>query len=126
MSGSKLTQRIRAKAFSSLLRQEVAYFDRPENNSGAVCGRLSSDALAIQHMTGTRLSIICEIIAMFFLGLVLGFYFKWPWQMILAVFLPLLVNTGLFYANARLEMRRYEHCDQIIGQANSVRLDCCS
>ncbi|CAF3793301.1 unnamed protein product [Rotaria sordida] len=34
ISGSKLAQRIRSKAFACLLRQEVAYFDRPENNSG--------------------------------------------------------------------------------------------
>ncbi|CAF4740455.1 unnamed protein product, partial [Rotaria sp. Silwood1] len=51
ISGSKLTQRIRSKAFACLLRQEVAYFDRPENSSGAICTRLSSDASAIQEMT---------------------------------------------------------------------------
>ncbi|CAF1473293.1 unnamed protein product [Rotaria sordida] len=40
ISGSKLAQRIRSKAFACLLRQEVAYFDRPENNSGASgCGK---------------------------------------------------------------------------------------
>ncbi|CAF4380262.1 unnamed protein product, partial [Rotaria sordida] len=33
ISGSKLTERIRSKAFACLLRQEVAYFDRPENSS---------------------------------------------------------------------------------------------
>ncbi|CAF1239230.1 unnamed protein product [Adineta ricciae] len=42
MSGSKLTQRIRSKAFSCLLRQEVAYFDRPENSSGAIGSSLSA------------------------------------------------------------------------------------
>ncbi|CAF4969458.1 unnamed protein product, partial [Rotaria sp. Silwood1] len=54
ISGSKLTQRIRAKAFACLLRQEVAYFDQPENSSGAICTRLSTDASAVQEMTGTR------------------------------------------------------------------------
>ncbi|CAF1176944.1 unnamed protein product [Rotaria sordida] len=61
ISGSKLTQRIRSKAFACLLRQEVAYFDRPENSSGAICTRLSSHASAIQEMTGTRLGVICEL-----------------------------------------------------------------
>ncbi|CAF4580354.1 unnamed protein product, partial [Rotaria sp. Silwood2] len=61
ISGSKLTERIRSKAFACLLRQEVAYFDRPENSSGAICVRLSSDALAVQEMTGTRLGAICEV-----------------------------------------------------------------
>ncbi|CAF1024549.1 unnamed protein product [Rotaria sp. Silwood1] len=58
ISGSKLTQRIRSKAFSCLLRQEVAYFDRPENSSGAICVRLSSDASAIQDMTGQRVALV--------------------------------------------------------------------
>ncbi|CAF1295721.1 unnamed protein product [Rotaria sordida] len=63
IAGSKLTQRIRLKAFACLLRQEVAYFDRPENSSGAICTRLSSDASVIQEMTGTRLGVICEALA---------------------------------------------------------------
>ncbi|CAF5042151.1 unnamed protein product, partial [Rotaria sp. Silwood1] len=49
IAGSKLMQRIRLKAFGCLLRQEVAYFDRPENSSGAICVRLSSNALAVQE-----------------------------------------------------------------------------
>ncbi|CAF0994260.1 unnamed protein product [Rotaria sordida] len=64
IAGSKLMQRIRSKAFACLLRQEVAYFDRPENSSGAICTRLSSDASAIQEITGARLGIICEGIAL--------------------------------------------------------------
>ncbi|CAF3963821.1 unnamed protein product [Rotaria sp. Silwood1] len=61
ISGSKLTQRIRAKAFACLLRQEVAYFDQPENSSGAICTRLSTDASAVQEMTGTRVDFRGEI-----------------------------------------------------------------
>src|ERR1700722_20174175 len=87
MSGSKLTQRIRAKAFASLLRQEVAYFDLPENSSGSICSRLSSDALAVQQMTGTRLGIICETLAMFAFGLVLGFLLNWELTLIVFFFL---------------------------------------
>ncbi|CAF0927629.1 unnamed protein product [Rotaria sordida] len=72
IAGSKLTQRIRSKAFACLLRQEVAYFDRPENSSGAICARLSSDASAVQEMTGTRLGIICEAVALSFFGILFG------------------------------------------------------
>ncbi|CAF1214185.1 unnamed protein product, partial [Rotaria sordida] len=66
VSGSKLIERICAKAFAHLLRQEVAFFDRLENSSGAICNRLSSDALAIQQMAGARLGIVCESIAIKF------------------------------------------------------------
>ncbi|CAF4110700.1 unnamed protein product, partial [Rotaria sordida] len=73
ISGSKLTERIRSKAFACLLRQEVAYFDRPENSSGAICTRLSSDASAVQEMTGTRLGVIFEVLALSFFGIIFGF-----------------------------------------------------
>ncbi|CAF3937993.1 unnamed protein product, partial [Adineta steineri] len=44
VAGAKLVSRIRSKAFACFLRQEVAYFDRPENSSGAICTQLSSNA----------------------------------------------------------------------------------
>ncbi|CAF4651407.1 unnamed protein product [Rotaria sp. Silwood1] len=51
VSGSKLTERICSKAFAHYLRQEMAFFDLVENSSGAICNRLSSNALAIQQMS---------------------------------------------------------------------------
>ncbi|CAF3112647.1 unnamed protein product [Rotaria sp. Silwood2] len=48
ISGEALTQRLRAKIFRSLLRQEVAYFDKSENSTGALCTRLSTEASAVQ------------------------------------------------------------------------------
>lgn len=48
ISGEALTQRLRAKIFRTLLRQEVAYFDRPENNTGALCTRLATEASDVQ------------------------------------------------------------------------------
>ncbi|CAF4962872.1 unnamed protein product, partial [Rotaria sp. Silwood1] len=63
VSGSKLTERICAKAFTHYLRQEMAFFDLLENSSGAICNRISSDALAIQQMIGSRLCIVFESVA---------------------------------------------------------------
>lgn len=54
LSGEALTQRLRARIFRLLLRQEVAFFDRPENNTGALCTRLATEASDVQ---GVNLSI---------------------------------------------------------------------
>ncbi|CAF1224211.1 unnamed protein product [Rotaria sp. Silwood1] len=48
ISGEALTQRLREKIFRLLLRQEVAYFDKPENSTGALCTRLSTETSAVQ------------------------------------------------------------------------------
>ena len=47
-SGEALTKRLRVKAFHAILRQEIAWFDQQDNNTGAICTRLSRDATTIQ------------------------------------------------------------------------------
>ncbi|CAF2683059.1 unnamed protein product [Rotaria sp. Silwood2] len=118
VSGSKLTQRIRSKAFSSLLRQEVAYFDRPENSSGAICVRLSSNASAIQDMTGTRLGAICTAIALPFFGILFGCFISW--QLALIAFCPFFILSLISYADLSLQVRLNKKSDQIIGRASSL------
>lgn len=70
MSGWQLTKRVRLRAFESLLRQEIGYFDRSENSCGAISGRLSLDAMSVQQMIGTRLGIVFEALVMFIFGLI--------------------------------------------------------
>ncbi len=117
-----MTQRIRSKAFACLLRQEVAYFDQPENSSGAICARLSSDALAIQQMTGTRLGIICESLALFGFGLLFGIFFSW--QLTLIVFIPTPIYLIISCLSVRLEIWYNKQFAFILNRASTVRLNC--
>ncbi|CAF3142407.1 unnamed protein product [Rotaria sp. Silwood2] len=50
LAGARLTNRLRAKAFGCILRQEVGWFDEAENSIGSLCSRLSTDALEIQKV----------------------------------------------------------------------------
>ena len=43
-AGSRLTRRLREQLLEAALRQEIAWFDAPENASGALAARLSADA----------------------------------------------------------------------------------
>lgn len=38
----------RVAAFRSMLRQEIGWFDDPQNGVGALCARLAADAAAVQ------------------------------------------------------------------------------
>ena len=49
VAAERLTLRMRAMAFEAMMRQEIAWFDRPENQTGALCSRLSSDASCIAN-----------------------------------------------------------------------------
>ncbi|CAF2108011.1 unnamed protein product [Rotaria magnacalcarata] len=121
VAGSKLTERIRTKAFASLLRQEVAYFDQSENSSGAICHRLSSDALSIQQITSTRLGYICETLAMFMLGIIFGFLFNYQFSLI--VLFMLFIVAAFTYLNIIFEMRLHKKCGNILRQASSISVE---
>ena len=44
ISGENLTNRLRKDAFGAMLRQEMGWYDKVENNTGALCARLSASA----------------------------------------------------------------------------------
>ncbi|CAF4515453.1 unnamed protein product, partial [Didymodactylos carnosus] len=49
-SGECLTKRLRSNAFLIILQQELGWFDKQENNTGALCKMLASDAAEIQSL----------------------------------------------------------------------------
>ncbi|CAF4302828.1 unnamed protein product, partial [Rotaria sordida] len=97
----------------------VAFFDRPENSSGAICNRLSSDALAIQQMTGARLGIVCESIVMFGIGVVLGVFVSWQLTLIVLFYIVSLFVIAVMHI--RWQARLNKRSDDILESASSVR-----
>ena len=44
LSGARLVERVRRRMFTSMLSQEIGWYDLEENNTGALCARLSTSA----------------------------------------------------------------------------------
>ncbi|CAF1229120.1 unnamed protein product [Rotaria sordida] len=122
ISGSKLVERIRIKAFAHYLRQEMSFFDHLENSSGAICNRLSSDGLAVQQMVGSYLGIVCESVATFGVGLVIGFFFSW--QLALTVLFYIVILFVVAFMQIRRQARLNKRCDYVFGLASSVSETC--
>ncbi|CAK8698371.1 unnamed protein product [Clavelina lepadiformis] len=89
-SGMKLTYRLRKSAFSSILRQDISYFDEKTHSSGALCSRLAEDANRVQGCTGITMGLVLKNLAT--LGLALGISFAFGWKMTLVIigFVPLI------------------------------------
>ena len=119
MVGSKLTHRIRLKAFACLLRQETAYFDQPENSSGAISVRLSSDAASLEQMVGIRLGAICGALAVSCVGFVFGIFFSWELTIIVVVYIFLVIIGS--YIETRLRTHSDAQPNFIRQSANVVR-----
>uniref|UniRef100_A0A914EHV6 p-glycoprotein n=1 Tax=Acrobeloides nanus TaxID=290746 RepID=A0A914EHV6_9BILA len=85
-----LTQKLRLQVFRSVLYQDAAYFDNPQNTAGRIITRLATDApnvkaivdsRMIQVIHGTTTLVICSIIS-----------FSYCWEVALTV---LIYNLAL-------------------------------
>ncbi|CAF1001909.1 unnamed protein product [Adineta steineri] len=90
-SGEALTKRLRIKTFETLLRQDISYFDDPNNNTGALCTHLSTEASAVQGATGIRLGILLQSFCSLAGGLIIGFIFSWQLTLLIMAFIPLIM-----------------------------------
>lgn len=96
----------------------MAFFDQSKNSSGAICFRLSSEALALQEMTGTRLGVTCEALALVFIGLVFGLLFNW--QLTIIVIIPLVTYGFLILIDIYIGQCLWKKYGSIFERANTV------
>lgn len=70
VTGERQAARIRGLYLKTILRQEVAFFDK-ETNTGEVVGRMSGDTVLIQEAMGEKVSYSYAAIQnLLFLGIV--------------------------------------------------------
>jgi len=81
--GATVTHRVRMMAFESVIRQDIGFFDKPENSAGALCARLESDAFKIKAASNEALNV--AVMNIFTVGLSLGLAFTYSWQMTLVM-----------------------------------------
>ncbi|CAF4282340.1 unnamed protein product, partial [Didymodactylos carnosus] len=108
--GAELTKRLRSKTFACMLCQEVGWFDRPENATGALCTRLSADTVAVQTVTGMRIGMILEALAGLGIGLILGFIYCWQLALVIIGFLLLLFiisYSDIYSTNVLNDKKKY-------------------
>ncbi|KAG7431679.1 Leptomycin B resistance protein pmd1 [Fusarium oxysporum f. sp. raphani] len=99
-----LNVKLRKEIFSSVIRQDVRFFDRPENTVGALISRLDSYPQAVLELMGFNVALVVllsiNVIASSILALVVS------WKLgVVGVFatMPPMLLSG--YARIRLEMK---------------------
>ncbi|KAG6598933.1 ABC transporter B family member 11, partial [Cucurbita argyrosperma subsp. sororia] len=127
VAGCKLIQRIRLLCFEKIVNNEVGWFDRTENSSGSIGGRLSANAATVRALVGDALSQLVENLASVTAGLVIAFASSWQLALIVLAMFPLLGMNGYvqmkfmkgFSADAKL---MYEQASQVATDAvGSIR-----
>ncbi|KAG4065501.1 hypothetical protein HA402_013271 [Bradysia odoriphaga] len=91
VAGEYLTERLRSKAFTQMLRQEIAWFDDKSNGTGTLCARLSADAAAVQGATGQRVGSVLSSISTLCLGIGIAMYYEWRLGFVALAFAPFML-----------------------------------
>ena len=91
LSGARLVERIRREMFASMLSQEIGWFDLEENNTGALCARLSTSAEAVSSATGGKIGQVVSGISILVLSSALSISYEWRLGLVTMCFLPPLI-----------------------------------
>ncbi|VDM16862.1 unnamed protein product [Hydatigera taeniaeformis] len=75
---------------------EVGWFDKPENQPGALTGRLAADVPTLQNLTSRRLASMLETFVLIVASLFIGFFFSWQIALVSLAYFPILVIAGAF------------------------------
>lgn len=87
VAGERLTFRLRAATFRSLLRQEAAFFDDPAHKVGALVSLLEKDVGLVKGLTGDVLATVFSAMGAVVVGLAISFGFCWRSSaVVLAIF----------------------------------------
>ncbi|KAM0541190.1 hypothetical protein ACHAPJ_013354 [Fusarium lateritium] len=124
--GQRMTHFYRREMLESILSQDVQFFDRAENTTGALTSRLSSQPTQLQELMGFNLSLIFIVIIQIVATSILGIATGWKLGLVV-VFggLPPLLFAG--YLRIRLEFmlneetgKRFANSSALAGEAVSA------
>ncbi|GES63072.1 ATP-binding cassette, subfamily B (MDR/TAP), member 1 [Aspergillus terreus] len=100
----RMIHRYRREMFERLVNMDMAFFDHPENTSGALTSKISTVPTNLQELISMNICILLVIIfnVLASSGLALGYGWKLSLVMMFAG-LPLLIGSG--YVRVRLEAK---------------------
>ena len=103
----KLVYRTRNRAFRSMLRQDISFFDMDENTAGALTSFLSTQAKDLEGLSGVTLGTILNttttLVASFSLSIAIG----WKLALVTIATVPVVLSCGFlrFWALNRFAAR---------------------
>ena len=119
-SGERITRALRITYLSSILRQNMAFFDVLD--AGEVSNRIMSDAGILQEAITSKISILLSAVATFCAAFVVMFVMYWKTALILTPFFVLMMLM-VYFGGARavhhqkLARTSYSHAGGMIEEA---------
>eukprot|EP01059_Diplonema_ambulator_P035906 TRINITY_DN867_c0_g2_i1.p1 TRINITY_DN867_c0_g2~~TRINITY_DN867_c0_g2_i1.p1 ORF type:complete len:1444 (+),score=498.96 TRINITY_DN867_c0_g2_i1:283-4332(+) len=92
--GAQLTHRLRTMIFTHILTQDMAFFDLPDHESGALSAILSGKAEVINTMFGPSIGMIIRTVVCLGIGFGIAFAEQWKLTLVLLASVPAMALAG--------------------------------
>ncbi|KAI6166711.1 P-loop containing nucleoside triphosphate hydrolase protein [Pisolithus thermaeus] len=120
VAASELTTKLRTLTFHAILRQDIKFFDRVENNTGALTSRINDDPQKIIGLAGTTLGAIIQAATTLIGGLAIGLAYAWKPSLVGMACVPLVFFAGFI----RLHVVVLKDQQNKAAHEDSARLAC--
>ncbi|KAA6419418.1 MAG: ATP-binding cassette transporter [Trebouxia sp. A1-2] len=124
LMGQKLAKRIRLMLMQALLKQEVGWYDKEENSSGAIAGRLSTDTLSIRGAVGDQLGLIIQNLVTIIGAYVIAFTAGWKMTLVITATVPLLGLSA--WTNVKFQKGFFTEASKLFDNANQTAAEAVS
>ncbi|EAW12516.1 ABC multidrug transporter Mdr1 [Aspergillus clavatus NRRL 1] len=103
----RLIRRARSQAFRSILRQDISFFDREENSTGALTSFLSTETKHLSGVSGVTLGTILMTSTTLGAAMIIALSIGWKLALVCISVVPILLACGFlrFYMLARFQQR---------------------
>ncbi|KAG6331124.1 hypothetical protein ID866_7968 [Astraeus odoratus] len=94
LAAAKLTAKLRILSFRSILRQDIQFFDREENNTGTLTTKLNDNPQKVNGLAGVTLGAIIQAITTLVGGSVIALIYAWKPALVGIACIPIVFSTG--------------------------------
>jgi ATP-binding cassette subfamily B (MDR/TAP) protein 1 len=92
----RLIHRVRDRAFRTMLRQNIEFFDKEENTAGALTSFLSTETTHVAGLSGVTLGTILTVVTTLIAAVALSLAIAWKLALVCVATIPVLLGCGFF------------------------------